>query len=112
MPVAVYNVGVAVEDSRTPLALGVPLQLGGDVGEYGGTVEFVAGIEKEDIVAGGKLQGFVHGIVDAVVGLRTAHNLMLDRCQGVALLVEVDECKRFVLAVAVDDQMFYAGMVL
>ena len=107
MPVAVYNVGVAVEDSRTPLALGVPLQLGGDVGEYGGTVEFVAGIEKEDIVAGGKLQGFVHGIVDAVVGLRTAYDFMLDSCQRIALLVEVYKCKRLVLAVAVDMLMLF-----
>ena len=36
----------------------------------------------------------------------------LDGCQGVALLVEMYEGKRFVLAVSVDNEVFYAGIVL
>lgn len=50
----------------------------------------VAGIEKEYIVAGGTLEAFVHGVVDALVGFRQYLHLVAVLCAVVVAFVFLD----------------------
>ena len=75
---SIDDVGVAVEDTDGSLGcdtVAAHLDSGKDgggclgaVAEGVGGVEFVAGIEETEKVAGGKTDAFVHGIVEPLVG--------------------------------------------
>ena len=93
--VVVHDVGVAIEDSD-----------GGAVGRCRNlcegvlAVEFVASVEEAEEVAGGEFQGFVHGVVqplvgfaddDGVVSLGNLHRLVL-RCSVHDDVLDVRVC--------------------
>ena len=61
-----------------------------DAGQRVGRVELVAGVEKYDVVARSHVDGLVHGIVEPLVGLADARNLVAHGGERVAFLVVVD----------------------
>jgi len=66
-------VGVSIEHGRKLGGIGEGRELRGDVGQGGGGVKFVAGVEKQDVVTAGLPQGFVHRVVESFVRFRTKH---------------------------------------
>ena len=100
------EVGLAIDDSRTAHRV-VALQLVGDIGEGGVGVEFVTGVEEDDVVAFGLGNGFVHGIVNAIVGFSDEAYGVGVTGVAVALDVALDLAHGAVLRAAVDDEVFY-----
>ena len=94
----VGNMRVAVDD----------VAVGGDVvedvGEQGGGGEGVAAVYVQHVIARCEPQSLVHRVVESLVRLGYYY--------GDAVAVFVDYLHRCVLALAVDDDVFYRGIIL
>ena len=75
-------------------------------------MEFVARIEKQDIVARSHLQRLVHRIIKTVVGLRDATDFMRHKGDAVTLLVMVNMLQCVVARVTVYNEVLYVRIVL
>lgn len=92
---SVYDVGVAVDDARCLRPAG--LDAGHHLLQRLRAVEPVAGVQKEDVVAGGQAYGLVHGVVEPFVGFAAAYDFVGRGRHAVAFLIVVDGGHRTVL---------------
>ena len=75
-------------------------------------MQFVAGIKKEDIVACGHVERFVHGIVKPLIGFGETSHFVAYTGHAVAFLIVMYLFQSVVLRIAVNDEVFYKGVVL
>ena len=102
----VDEVGLAIDDSRQPRGV-VATQLLGDIVQDTLTMELIACIQEDYIVAFRLSNRFVHRIIEAVVGLTDEYDIVRMTLVGVALNIALDLYHRAVGGTTVNDEMFY-----
>ena len=108
----VDKVGLSIEDGGAAGGVVALLELFGDVGEDGFGVELVACVEEDDVVAFGLLDGFVHGVVQPVVGFAHENDGMGVALVGIALYVLLDQSHGVVGGAAVNDEVLKGAVSL
>ena len=98
------DVGVAIE--HTGQGFAVAHRTGNEFQRVG-RGEHVAGIQKHDVVALGHADAFVHGIIEAAIGLGDDDQLMICLFFLRLFLVGTHKLHRGIARCSVDDQMLH-----
>ena len=101
---SIHDVGVTIDHGGHLLGFCGCLS---HAGQHHVIVEAVAGVEEDDEVAGCHVNGFVHGVVESIVGFTEALDFVGNRSHAVSFLIVVDVFQRFVARVSIDNQVFH-----